>query len=115
MVLSKKQYTDILNLYYMCIIILILSFEYAENVSITSLQGNQYAYLSFSEEIASIEDGRWINRRLKSAKTHVVVTKVKTLIAETPQMLVYKLVNSITKYKYYQFFSIADIWLNFAS
>ena len=49
------------------------------------------------EKTGSIEDGRRTNERLKSARTPAVFTKVKDMFAETPQMSIRKLANSITE------------------
>ena len=47
------------------------------------------------EKTGSIEDGRRTNQRLKFARTPAVITKVKGMFAETPQISVRKLANSI--------------------
>ena len=49
------------------------------------------------EKTGSIEDGRRTNQRLKSTRTPAVTTKVKDMFAETPQISVRNLANSITE------------------
>ena len=49
------------------------------------------------ENTGSIEDGRQTNQRLKYARTPGVITKVEDMFAETPQITVCKLANSITE------------------
>ena len=49
------------------------------------------------ENTGSIEDERRTNQRLKYARTSGVITKVKDMFAETPQITVCKLANSITE------------------
>ena len=92
-------------------LLLRLRFEYMENVSITSIQALRTVNYSFG-----IEDGRWMNGGSKSVRKHVVVTKVKNVIAEMPHISIHKLVNSIYKYMFneHMILSNAFIWIQFA-
>ena len=100
MALSKEQCAEIVK----------LNYKHNSPQTVIRMMQKRYPELRFKlnkmhihrlvkkfEKTGSIEDGRRTNQRPKSARTPAVVTKVKDMIAETPQMSVRKLANSITE------------------
>ena len=102
MALSKKQCAEIVKLYYKhnspktVILVISMRKSYPE-LRFKLNKMHIHRFVKKFEKIGSIEDGRRTNQRLKSARTQTVITKVKDMFAETPQISVRKLANSITE------------------
>ena len=102
MALSKEQCAEIVKLYYkhnspQTVIRMISMRESNPEPRFKLNKMHIHKFVKKFEKTGSIEDGRRTNQRMKSARTPAVITKVKDMFAEMPQISVRKLANSITK------------------